>query len=107
MLRNRFLARAVSDIGFFLFRRQLTYKAAMAGSTLVIAPRWFPSSRRCFVCEAVKRDLSLGDRNWTCTSCGTTHDRELNAAINLARYAESLPAAACGAESITANIASP
>ena len=98
MLANRNLARAITDVGFFEFRRQLQYKAAMAGSRVLVADRWFPSSKLCSGCGAKNGALTLSERIWTCASCGASHDRDVNAARNLARYAESLPASACGAE---------
>ena len=98
MLANRTLARAIADAGFFEFRRQLQYKAEMAGSTVVVVDRWFPSSKLCSACGAKNGALTLSERMWTCVSCGTSHDRDVNAARNLARYAESSPASACGAE---------
>jgi putative transposase len=98
MLANRHLSRAIADVGLFEFRRQLDYKAAMAGSTVVVADRWFPSSKQCSVCGVKNETLTLSERFWTCLSCGTCHDRDINAARNLARYAESSPAAAHGAE---------
>ncbi|MDB5042373.1 MAG: transposase, partial [Candidatus Eremiobacteraeota bacterium] len=98
MLANRNLSRAIADVGFFEFRRQLQYKAAMAGSTIVVADRWFPSSKLCSTCCVKNDHLPLAERTWTCVSCGTFHDRDVNAARNLARYAESSPASACGAE---------
>ena len=98
MLANRTLARAIADVGFFEFRRQLQYKAEMAGSTVVVVDRWFPSSKLCSACGAKNGALTLSERIWTCAPCGTSHDRDVNAARNLARYAESSPASACGAE---------
>lgn len=86
MLRNRSLARHISDAGFGELRRQLEYKTAWYGTGLVVADRWFPSSKKCSGCGIVKADLSLGDRVYECTSCGLVIDRDLNAAINLARY---------------------
>jgi putative transposase len=98
MLANRHLSRAIADLGFFEFRRQLEYKTAMAGGVLIVADRWFPSSKLCSVCDARTESLQLSERTWTCASCGTTHDRDANAAVNLARYPESWAGAACGAE---------
>ena len=98
MLRNRHLSQAIADVGFFEFRRQLEYKTAMTGAKLVIADRWFASSKRCSLCDAKNETLALKERVWTCPSCGTSHDRDLNAARNLARYPESSPGAARGAE---------
>ncbi|HTV92099.1 MAG TPA: RNA-guided endonuclease TnpB family protein [Verrucomicrobiae bacterium] len=98
MLANRCLARAISDVGLSEFRRQLEYKATMAGSRLVVADRWFPSSKLCSSCYSKNESLSLSQRTWTCRSCGMTHDRDGNAAANLARYPESWAGSACGAE---------
>lgn len=98
MMANRRLARAIADVGFFEFRRQLEYKSAMAGGAVVIADRWYPSSKQCSACGSEREALTLGDRSWTCASCGTFHDRDVNAAVNLARYPESWAGAACGAE---------
>lgn len=96
MLANRHLSRAIADIGFFEFRRQLEYKAKMAGAAIIVADRWFASSKRCSLCDAKNETLGLKDRTWTCASCGTSHDRDYNAARNLARYAASSAASACG-----------
>ncbi len=104
MLANRHLSRAIADMGFFEFRRQLDYKAAMAGSTVIVADRWFASSKFCSACDVKNEALTLSERIWTCRSCGTTHDRDVNAAVNLARlvpeggYPESWAGSACGAE---------
>jgi putative transposase len=98
MLANRRLSRAIADVGFFEFRRQLEYKAAMAGSRVIIADRWFASSKICSACSVKNEALTLSERTWTCLSCGTSLDRDVNAARNLARYAESSPASACGAD---------
>ena len=98
MLANRRLSRAIADVGFFEFRRQLQYKAVIAGSTVIVADRWFASSKLCSTCSAKNETLTLSERTWTCQPCSTSHDRDRNAARNLARYAESSPASACGAE---------
>ena len=98
MLANRHLSRAIADVGFFEFRRQLDYKAALAGSTVVVADRWFASSKLCSACNVKNDALTLSERFWTCASCGTSHDRDINAARNLARYPESSPGAAHGAD---------
>ena len=98
MLANRHLSRAIADLGFFEFRRQLEYKTAMAGGALIVADRWYPSSKLCSDCDAKNQTLTLSERTWTCASCGTFHDRDMNAARNLARYPESWAGSACGAE---------
>jgi putative transposase len=76
----------------------LQYKAIIAGTTVVVANRWFASSKVCSRCAQKYEKLKLSQRTWTCPSCNAFHDREENAAHNLARYAESSPASACGAE---------
>ena len=101
MLGNRHLARSVSDAGFGEFRRQLKYKCQWYGSELVVADRWFPSSKTCSGCGAVKPELALSERTYRCESCGLELDRDLNAAINLAGWAH--PAVtASAAETLTA-----
>lgn len=89
MMRNRHLARSIADMGFFEFRRQLEYKAAMRGGQVVVADRWFPSSKTCSACGSVQQDMPLSVRQWICPDCGACHDRDLNAARNLATYAVS------------------
>lgn len=87
MLANDQLARAISDVGFGMFRSQIEYKAKRYGTRLVIADRWYPSSRLCSVCDWKNEALTLRDRQWTCAQCGTHHDRDHNAALNLKRLA--------------------
>ncbi|MBK8455151.1 MAG: RNA-guided endonuclease TnpB family protein [Thiofilum sp.] len=98
MVKNRHLSRAISDRGFFEFRRQLEYKAAMRGGVVVVADRFFASSKTCSTPECgYKVDkLPLSVREWTCPVCGAIHDRDVNAAINLAHYAVSYTVSACG-----------
>ncbi len=98
MMANGRLARAVADVGMFEFRRQLEYKAQMHGTRIVVASRWFPSSKTCFDCGDVHVGLTLADREWTCDGCGVVHDRDLNAAKNLMRFAASSAVTACGAK---------
>ena len=86
MLKNRKLARVVSDAAFGEFRRQLEYKAAWYGTEVVVAGRWFPSSKTCSGCGEVNADLTLSDRIYECDTCGLVIDRDVNAAVNLARY---------------------
>jgi putative transposase len=86
MLQLRSLARHVSDAAFGEFRRQLEYKCAWYGTELVVADRWYPSSKTCSDCGTVNEDLTLSDRTYACTGCGLVIDRDLNAAVNLARY---------------------
>ena len=82
MVRNRRLARALSDAGFGEFIRQLQYKTSWYGSKLWAADRWYPSTKTCADCGAINAGLTLSDRTWTCP-CGTVHDRDHNAARNL------------------------
>ena len=83
MQRNRGLAKSISDASWSEFVRQLEYKAQWYGRTLVGIDRWYPSSKRCSVCGHTKASLPLSVRTWTCPECGTTHDRDINAARNI------------------------
>lgn len=85
MVKNKRLARAVSDAGLRTLRTMIEYKAALRGVTVTIADRWFPSSKTCSECGCVKQDLTLKDRVFHCDDCGFETDRDLNAAINLKR----------------------
>jgi len=87
MLRNHHLAQALSDVSFGELRRQIEYKAQWNGVEVVVADRWFPSSKLCRFCGSLNDDLALSDREWTC-DCGATLDRDLNAAMNLAAYGQ-------------------
>ncbi len=89
MMKNRRLARVIADVGFYEFRRQLTYKCGWYGSELVVASRTFPSSKLCSRCGHRKKELSLSEREYKCEQCGLVIDRDLNAALNL--VAVSLP----------------
>ena len=90
MARNHHLAKAVSDASFGEFRRQLEYKTARSGAKLHVVDRWYPSSKTCSKCGAVKAKLSLSERVFHCDGCGLVMDRDLNAAINI-RVAGSAP----------------
>ena len=90
MVKNRRLAKAVLDAAFGEFRRQLEYKTARTGATLHVIDRWYPSSKTCSKCGAVKAKLSLSERVYRCDGCGLSIDRDLNAAINI-RVAGSAP----------------
>ena len=87
MMANRRLARGIADMGFFEFRRQLEYKAAMRGGQVWVADRFYPSSKTCSCCGHKLEKLDLSVRAWTCPACGTIHDRDVNAAINLKNMA--------------------
>ncbi|WP_156002187.1 IS607 family element RNA-guided endonuclease TnpB [Streptomonospora sp. PA3] len=97
MVANRRLARAVADVGMGEVRRQLEYKAAWSGRRLVVAERWFPSSKTCNDCGAVKAKLRLSQRTFACQVCGAVADRDANAARNLAGLAEAASSPSCGA----------
>jgi putative transposase len=88
MLRNQHLARAISDAGWAELARLLVYKQAWRHGTVIAVDRWFASSKTCSACGIVKPALPLADRSFQCGSCGNTLDRDLNAAINLAIWAE-------------------
>ncbi|MFD8159111.1 RNA-guided endonuclease InsQ/TnpB family protein [Streptomyces malaysiensis] len=94
MLKNGKLSRAISDAAWSEFRSMLEYKAAWYGREVIAVDRWFPSSKLCSVCGTLQKRMPLGVRTWTC-DCGTTHDRDVNAAKNL--LAAGLAASACGA----------
>lgn len=96
MKKNRSLAKSVSDVGFGEIRRQIEYKAAQSGVEVVIADRWFPSSKTCNLCGTRTKSLPLHIREWDCEHCGAHHDRDLNAAINLENLAVSSTVTACG-----------
>ena len=87
MLANHRLARAISDAGWAEFAKLLAYKQAWRGSGLVVADRWYPSSKQCAACGAIRGDLTLADRVFTC-GCGHSADRDTNAATNLARWGQ-------------------
>ena len=86
MLARRRLARHVADASFAEFRRQVQYKTAWRGGTVIVADRWFASSKTCSGCGAVKAKLPLSERAYLCTACGMVADRDQNAALNLAAY---------------------
>ncbi|MFJ5151474.1 RNA-guided endonuclease InsQ/TnpB family protein [Streptomyces sp. NPDC088353] len=94
MVKNRSLARAISDAAWSQFRSLLEYKAAWYGREVIAVDRFFPSSRLCSACGALAESMPLSVRTWTC-ACGTTHDRDANAAKNL--LAAGLAASVCGA----------
>jgi len=99
MLRNEKLARALSDVGFGQFRWQMQYKGILYGTRVVLADRWYPSSKRCSECGYIFDGLTLKDREWPCSHCGAHHDRNVNAARNLKRLATAtaLPVASSAA----------
>ncbi|WP_345694861.1 RNA-guided endonuclease TnpB family protein [Kitasatospora terrestris] len=93
MLKNRTLSRAISDASWTELRSMLEYKAQWYGREVITVDRWFPSSKLCSACGTLQGKMPLNVRTWTC-ACGTTHDRDVNAAKNI--LAAGLAAAACG-----------
>jgi putative transposase len=83
MLANHNLAQAISDVSFGELRRQIEYKAGWNGVEIVLADRWFASSKTCSKCGTVKKDLKLANRVYVCENCGAEIDRDYNAALNL------------------------
>ena len=103
MLKNRKLSRAISDLGMFEIRRQLDYKCKWNGINLIIADRFFSSSKLCSNCGYKNTELTLSDREWECPECRIKHDRDINAAINLKNYTVSSTVKACG-ENVRPNL---
>ncbi|WP_328847489.1 RNA-guided endonuclease InsQ/TnpB family protein [Streptomyces sp. NBC_00258] len=94
MVKNGSLARAISDAAWSDFRSMLEYKAQWYGREVIAIDRWFPSSKLCSTCGTLQDKMPLNVRTWTC-DCGTTHDRDVNAAKNI--LAVGLTASVCGA----------
>ena len=94
MVKNRHLSRSISDAAMGELSRQLLYKARWHGVEMRVADRWFPSSKTCSGCGEVINDLNLSTRTYSCQTCSLVLDRDLNAAINLARWQPVGPAAA-------------
>ena len=87
MMKNRHLSKAVQNQGFFEFRKQLEYKCNDRGIQLIVADRFYPSSKRCSCCGKIKKDLRLSDRTYKC-ECGNVIDRDFQASLNLKAYGE-------------------
>ena len=88
MVQNRKLSRAISDLGFYEFKRQLIYKANQWGKAIKSVDRFYPSSKTCHHCQHKVDDLPLSVRYWQCPSCNTMHDRDVNASINILNKAD-------------------
>lgn len=88
MMKSRHLSEKVQEQNFYEFRRQIEYKAHWAKIPVVIADRWYPSSKTCVKCGHIKKDLKLTDRTYVCPHCGNVIDRDFQAALNLKRYGE-------------------
>jgi predicted RNA-binding Zn-ribbon protein involved in translation (DUF1610 family) len=101
MLKNRRLARHIAGVGMGEFRRQLDYKTTWAGGRVVVADRWYPSSKTCSACGAAKAKLRRAERTYHCDQCGLVLDRDLNAARTLAQLVDEIaatrPPRVCGA----------
>ena len=83
MLKNHKLSKAIQEVGFYKFKETLVNKALVNGKQVVFINRFYPSSKTCSVCGYKKQDLRLSDREWVCPKCGTKHDRDINAAVNI------------------------
>lgn len=83
MLRNHHLAKAIQEVGFYKFKEILSNKALVNDKKVVSVDRFYPSSKTCSVCGYKKEDLKLSDRSWVCPKCGTKHNRDINAAVNI------------------------
>lgn len=83
LLKNHHLAKAIQEVGFYKFKEILTNKAIVNDKQVVLIDRFYPSSKTCSKCGYKKQDLKLSDRYWVCPQCGTKHDRDINAAVNI------------------------
>lgn len=86
MSKNHNLSKAILDQGWGEFRSMLEYKAEWRGKNVRVIGRFDPSSKMCNCCGKINKELKLSDRKWTCTSCNVTHDRDINAAINIKKF---------------------
>ena len=87
MMKNRHLSKAIQEAKFYEIRRQLEYKCNWYGINLIVADRWYASSKICSCCGNKKQKLSLSERTYVCENCGCVIDRDLNASINLKNLA--------------------
>jgi putative transposase len=83
MLKNHNLAKSIQELSLYEFKDKLKYKSEWYGRDIIEIDRFFPSSKLCSCCGHKYRDLKLSQREWVCSSCGTKHDRDINAAINI------------------------
>ena len=86
MMKNKYRAKAIAEAKWYEFRRQILYKSELYGIEVVLADRFYSSSKTCSCCGSYKKDLKLKDRTYICNKCGLKIDRDINAAINLANY---------------------
>ena len=91
MVKNHKLAKSLNDVSFSKFNEILEYKAKYNGVSITRADRFYPSSKTCSHCGAIKSKLTLSQRTFHCDECGYTIDRDLNASINLAKLGQALP----------------
>ena len=89
MMKNKHLSKAIQQQGFYKFRRQIEYKSAWNNILVIIADRFFPSSKLCSCCGMIKKDLKLSDRIYKC-DCGNIIDRDYQASLNLKQYGENV-----------------
>ena len=87
MMKNHHLAKSIGDASWGMFTTMLSYKASWYGVNLLKIGRFEPSSKTCSVCGNINKQLTLADRGWSCSACGTHHDRDINAAINIKNFA--------------------
>lgn len=88
MLKNHKLAKAIQEVGFYRFKEVLSDKAFNNGKKVIFIDRFYPSSKTCHNCGYINKELKLNDREWICPQCGTQHDRDINAAINILEEGE-------------------
>ena len=99
MMKNHKLAQAFSDVSLGTFYTMLEYKANWNDKTIVKIDRFFPSSKTCSICNYIKQNLTLKDREWTCPNCNTVHDRDFNASINILKRGLKILSCGSGIES--------
>ena len=83
LLKNHHLAKSIQEVGFYNFKEILINKALVNDKKVISVDRFYPSSKTCSFCGYKKEDLTLSDRSWVCPNCGTRHDRDINAAMNI------------------------
>ena len=93
MLKNHKLAKAIQEVGFFRFKTTLQNKALQNDKKVILIGRYYPSSKTCSKCGYMYKGLKLKDRHWQCPNCGTSHDRDLNAALNILHEGRRISAA--------------